>query len=49
MFPAITKLVDQPRSILRAKIIKNRQPILIAFAVGFTLLVSFGDVAIKIL
>jgi len=49
MFPAITKLVDQPRSILRAKIIKNRQPILIAFAVGLTLLVSFGDVAIKIL
>ena len=49
MFPAITKLVDQPREILRAKILKNRQPILIALAVGLTLLVSFGDVAIKIL
>jgi O-antigen/teichoic acid export membrane protein len=49
MFPAITKLVDQPRSILRAKILKNRQPILIAFAVALTLLVSFGDVAIKIM
>ena len=49
MFPAITKLVDQPREILRANILKNRQPIPIAFAVGLTLLVSFGDVAIKIL
>jgi O-antigen/teichoic acid export membrane protein len=49
MFPAITKLVDQPREILRAKILKNRQPILIALAVGLTLLVSFGDVAINIL
>jgi len=49
MFPAITKLVDQPREILRAKILKNRQPILIAFAAGLALLVSFGDVAIKIL
>lgn len=49
MFPAITKLVDQPREILRAKILKNRQPILIAFAAGLALLVSFGDVTIKIL
>ena len=49
MFPAITKLADQPREILRAKILKNRQPILIACAAGLALLVSFGDVAIKIL
>jgi O-antigen/teichoic acid export membrane protein len=49
MFPAIAKLADQPREILRAKILKNRQPILIAFAAGLALLVSFGDVAIKIL
>ena len=28
MFPAISKLTDQPRSILRAKVLKNRQPIL---------------------
>jgi hypothetical protein len=49
MFPAISKLTDQPGSILRAKLLKNRQPIPIAFAVGLTLLVSFGDVAIKIL
>jgi len=49
MFPAITKFVEQPREILRAKILKNRQPILIAFAAGLALLVSFGDFAIKIL
>lgn len=49
MFPAISKFADQPREILRAKILKNRQPILIAFAAGLALLVSFGDVAIKIL
>ncbi len=49
MFPAISKLTDQPREILRAKILKNRQPILIACAIGLALLVSFGDIAIKIL
>ncbi|MEG4800013.1 hypothetical protein QUB63_02925 [Microcoleus sp. ARI1-B5] len=42
-------MVDQPREILRAKILKNRQPIPIAFAAGLALLLSFGDVAIKIL
>ena len=45
----LTKFVEQPREILRAKILKNRQPILIAFAACLALLVSFGDVAIKIL
>jgi O-antigen/teichoic acid export membrane protein len=49
MFPAISKLTDQPRETLRAKILKNRQPILIALAVGLTALVGFGDIAIKIL
>lgn len=49
MFPAISKLADLPRETLRAKILKNRQPILIVLAVGLTALVSFGDVAIKIL
>ncbi|MCY7385297.1 MAG: oligosaccharide flippase family protein [Microcoleus sp. CAN_BIN18] len=49
MFPAISKLTDQPREILRAKVLKNRQPILIVCAIGLALLVSFGDIAIKIL
>lgn len=49
MFPAISKFADQPREILRAKVLKNREPILIALAVGLTALVSFGDIAIKIM
>jgi len=49
MFPAISKLADEPREILRAKVLKNRQPILIVCAIGLALLVSFGDIAIKIL
>jgi O-antigen/teichoic acid export membrane protein len=49
MFPAISKLTDQPRETLRATILKNREPILIVLAVGMTALVSFGDIAIKIM
>jgi O-antigen/teichoic acid export membrane protein len=49
MFPAISKLTDQPREILRAKVLKNREPLLIVLAVGLTGLVCFGDIAIKIM
>ena len=49
MFPAISKLADEPREILRAKVLKTRQPILIVLAVGLTALVCFGDIAIKIM
>jgi O-antigen/teichoic acid export membrane protein len=49
MFPAISKLADEPREILRAKVLKTRQPILIVLALGLTALVCFGDIAIKIM
>jgi O-antigen/teichoic acid export membrane protein len=49
LFPAISKLTDQPREKLRATILKNREPLLIVLAVGMTALVSFGDIAIKIM
>lgn len=43
IFPAVSKLADLPRETFRAKILKNRKPLLIALAVGLTVLVSFGD------
>ena len=42
-FPAFTKMIDQPREVFLSKIMKSRMLLLLAFAVGLTLLVSFGD------
>lgn len=46
IFPAFSKLADLPRETFRAKILKNRKPLLLALAVGLTFLVSFGDILI---
>lgn len=46
IFPAFSKLADLPRETFRAKILKNRKPLLLALAVGLTFLVSFGDLLI---
>ncbi|MBE9121856.1 oligosaccharide flippase family protein [Tychonema sp. LEGE 07199] len=43
IFPSISMLADLPREELRAKIIKNRNLILIPLAVGLAIFVSFGD------
>ena len=43
IFPAMSKLANLPREAFRAKILKNRRPILIALAAGLPLLISFGD------
>jgi O-antigen/teichoic acid export membrane protein len=43
IFPAFSQLIDLPRTTFRDKILKNRQPILIALAIGLTILISFGD------
>ncbi|MDB9511486.1 oligosaccharide flippase family protein [Kamptonema animale CS-326] len=43
LFPAFSQLAELPRPTFRAKILKNRQPILLAVALGVALLVSFGD------
>lgn len=47
IFPAVSKLADLPRETFRAKILQNRKPVLVASAVGLTLLVSFGDILIS--
>lgn len=43
IFPAVTKLVDLPRSELREKILKHRRLLLLALTLGMVLLISFGD------
>lgn len=43
IFPAMSKLANLPREAFRAKILKNRLPVLIALAAGLSLLISFGD------
>jgi O-antigen/teichoic acid export membrane protein len=49
IFPAFSKMADLPREAFRAKIIKNRLPLLLALAVGLTFLISFGDIVIRFL
>lgn len=49
IFPALSKLADFPREILRAKILQNRQPILIVSALVLAVLVGFGDILISAL
>lgn len=49
LFPAFVQLAELPRPTFRAKIIKNRQPLLIAVACGLAILVGFGDFLILIL
>lgn len=43
IFPAVTKLIDLPRSELREKILKHRRLLLLALTLGMVLLISFGD------
>lgn len=49
IFPAISKIADLPRQEIRAKLIQNRQLVLLALTFGLTALVCFGDVLIKVL
>ena len=49
IFPTFSKLANLPRETFRAKILKNRIPILLALAAGLPILVSFGDYVIFIL
>lgn len=49
IFPAVSKLAELPRETVRAKILKNRKPILITLAFGLSVLVSFGDILILVL
>lgn len=49
IFPSISMLADLPREELRAKILKNRNLILIPLAIGLAIFVSCGDQLILIL
>ena len=49
IFPSISMLADLPREELRAKILNNRNLILIPLAVGLAIFVTFGDQLILIL
>ncbi len=49
IFPSISMLADLPREELRAKILKNRNLILIPLAIGLAIFVSFGDQLILLL
>jgi O-antigen/teichoic acid export membrane protein len=49
IFPAISKIADLPRETIRAKLLKNRKPVLIALVFGLTVLISFGDILVKAL
>jgi O-antigen/teichoic acid export membrane protein len=49
IFPAISKIADLPRETIRSKLLKHRQPVLIALTLGLTVLICFGDILIKVL
>jgi O-antigen/teichoic acid export membrane protein len=49
LFPAFSKMVDQPREVFLAKILKNRMPLLLFAAVGIGILVGCGDLFVKLL
>jgi O-antigen/teichoic acid export membrane protein len=49
IFPSISMLAELPREELRAKILKNRNLILIPLAIGLAIFVSFGDQLILLL
>lgn len=49
IFPTYSKMIDLPRPEFRAKILRNRKPILLVVAVGLATLVSFGDLLVSTL
>ena len=46
-FPAFSKMVDLPREVFLAKILKHRMPLLLASALGLAVLGGFGDFLIR--
>jgi O-antigen/teichoic acid export membrane protein len=49
IFPALSRIADLPRQEIRAKLLHNRKLILLALTFGLAVLISFGDVLIKVL
>ncbi|HEY9742826.1 MAG TPA: oligosaccharide flippase family protein [Coleofasciculaceae cyanobacterium] len=49
IFPALSRMNNLPPSEIRSKLRRNRRMILLALAVGLTVLVGFGDYLVKFL
>jgi O-antigen/teichoic acid export membrane protein len=49
IFPALSKFTDLPRPELREKILRNRWPVLLAFAVLMTIPICWGDRIVMLL
>ena len=46
IFPAASQLIELPRVELRQKLLHNRRPVLMAMALGLSLLVGIGDILV---
>ncbi len=49
ILPALSLISDQPRPVIRTKLIRKRRPLLIALAFGLAVMASYGDLIIKLL
>lgn len=49
VMPALSKIADQPRFVMRQKLSRQRKPVVLGMAIGLGIMVSYGDWIIKIL
>lgn len=49
IMPALTLIADQPRSTIRAKLLRKRLPVVMALAAGMAVMVAGGDFLIRFL
>jgi len=49
IFPAAFQLIELPRVELRQKLLQNRRPVLMAMALGLSLLIGIGDVLVTVM
>ncbi|GAB4372009.1 MAG: hypothetical protein Kow00121_14010 [Elainellaceae cyanobacterium] len=49
IYPTYSKLIDLPRAEFRAKVLKNRLPIILVLSLGLALLVGCGDLLVSFL
>ncbi len=49
MFPAISKIIDQPQDVITAKVLNNRRLLLVPASLMISFLVGFGDIIMQVL
>ena len=49
IMPALTLIADQPRSVIRSKLLRKRRPVLAAMAAGMAVMAAGGDFLIRLL